>query len=179
MEIKVPKYPENVVITQADMNNVDDIVELINEESRRSGAVGRVSHDTVADWIKNGVSAIAVHKGRIIGHRASHFISEIEWAEQRAAVIKPEFRRKGIGYRLAVRSIDACIEKYPGVTTFLSIVLENGSGLGILRELGFVEIDPSCLPEIFRRDRSAIRAFKLDRCRYKSAPNKNKEGSDY
>jgi N-acetylglutamate synthase-like GNAT family acetyltransferase len=126
------------------------ITGIINEESKRSGAVLHVFEDEVKGWIKEGLSFVAkTDSGEIVGHHAASVWSGSGWVELRAAVVIPEYRGNGINKHLKEAIMDAITEKYPNAT-IVSVKNKSSNGRQVLGELGFKQIDPSEAPnELF------------------------------
>ena len=153
-----------VSIRFAKPSQAGKIAKLINRESKKSGAVMEVTEDEVKRWIKNRNSVVAMHGGVVIGHEALNVWPECGWVELRSAVVKAEFRGKGIGYMLAKKLISRHMKKNRTIT-FISIKRDAGKGAGILSALGFEEVSMDEIPgELFSvgRSRDMRKAFRLD-----------------
>lgn len=143
--------------------HVPEIVRLINEESESSGALMRVTHGIVKKWIEDGLSVIALNDGKIIAHEALNVWPRSGWTELRSLVVKEGFRGQGIGYRLTRMLIDS-YQKRKRRGIFVALKNRTEKGNGILRDLGFKEIDIYTVPmELFTiRSHSERKAFRLD-----------------
>lgn len=138
---------QKVCISPSTEKDIPKIMEIINDEAKRSGAVLHVFEDEVKGWIKEGLSFVAkTHSGEIIGHHAAFAWPESGWVELRAAVVLPEYRGNGVNGKLKDAIIDAILEKNPEAT-IVSVKNKSSSGRHILGEIGFKQIGQSDAPQ--------------------------------
>lgn len=131
------KSGSEVKIRLAEQRDVDRILSMINAEASVSGAVDRVTKDTLRGWVALGNSYVAEGPGGVIvGHRAVFLINN-GWAELRSAVVDNAYRGNGVGYKLAEALLDGFIRNNPEVKYIVSVKNEASNGRGILLALGF------------------------------------------
>ncbi len=136
-------------IRSATNKDISSIVRLVNNENKRSNAVLRISAGDVQRWIENGLSLVAVQEGRIVAHEALDIWPLSGWAELRSAVVLERFRGKGLGYAITVRLIEVYLKRKPDAL-FIALKNRNERGIGILKSLGFADIDIRSVPgELF------------------------------
>ncbi len=128
--------------------DIPKIMEMINTEAKRSGAVLPVFEDEVKAWINQGMSFIAkTESGEIVGHHsASPAWPQSGWIELRAAVVLPEYRGNGINAQLKEAIIDAIIAHSP-TATIVSVKNKSSNGRQVLGEMGFTKIPQSEAPK--------------------------------
>ncbi len=144
-------------------SDIEEIVKLINREHEISGAVMKVSSDTVKRWIRSKKSVVAVSDKKIVGHEALDLWPESGWAELRSAVVLEDFRGRGIAYKMTRRLLDDFLSKNHKAI-FIAIKNRTERGNKLLLEMGFEEIGLNEVPpELFTiRSNSERRAFKLE-----------------
>ena len=129
-----------VRIRLAEQRDVGKILSMINAEASVSGAVDRVTEDTLKGWVALGNSYVAEGQGgAIVGHRAVFLING-EWAELRSAVVDNAYRGNGVGYKLAEALLDGFIRNNPEVKYIVSVKNEASNGRGILLAIGFEKV---------------------------------------
>ncbi len=134
-------------VSKATVNDLKGIVELINAEAKKSGAVLLVSEKEVGVWIKSGLDFVAKDEsGKIIGHQSAAIWPESGWIELRAGVVLPEFRGNGVNSKLKVAIINEIESKFPGAT-IVSLKNNVSGGRGTVAELGFHKVQQSEAPE--------------------------------
>lgn len=127
--------------------DIPKIVRLVNDESRRSGAVLLINSSQVNGWIRNGFSLIAKAKsGEVAGHLSAYVWPGSGWIEIRSSVVKPGFRGRGISTALTRKMLRIIRNKY-GKRTLVAFTNKAGIGQGILIAAGFSEADYDTLPK--------------------------------
>ncbi len=139
----IPKFK----ITPSKEGDVSQIMDLVNGESGRSGALLKITEDDVKGWIHDGFSYVARYKkGEIVGHLSAHLWPKSQWVELRSSIVKPEFRGLGISSSLCSRIIKAINRKY-GKKVLVAFTNQAGRGKGILVAMGFHEAEYDELPK--------------------------------
>jgi N-acetylglutamate synthase-like GNAT family acetyltransferase len=134
-------------VRKAKDGDTTEIINLINGESERSGAVLKVNVANVSGWIENGLSLIAkAEGGEIVGHLSAYIWAESGWIELRSSVVKPEFRGNGISSTLTRQMLKTIARRY-GKRTLVAFINRAGKANGILGTLGFSEADYDSLPK--------------------------------
>ncbi len=128
---------QNVAMTRAIEGDVKEIVSLINDEHNRSNAVLDVSHDEVKSWVGFGLSFVAKHNNRIVGHSAMHVWPESGWLEIRGVVVHPDYRNHGIYSKMTRLHIEETFREYPN-GKIVVVKNESSRGARLLKSLGFV-----------------------------------------
>lgn len=140
---------KKVSIRRARSADVSRIVELVNGESERSGALLKITNATVENWLKNGLSLVAKSQDGIIGHIACHEWPKSAWIELRSSVVAIEYRGNGISSMLNKQLLREISKKF-GKRTLVAFTNKAGSGKGILVGAGFVNAEYENLPrELF------------------------------
>jgi len=136
-------------IVKSAKGDIPSIVEIINEEAARSGAVLTVDSQKVKRWIDSGISLLAKSDGKIIGHMAANRWPISGMVELRSSVVRPEYRGKGVSSTLT-KGVIAQIGKKYGKPSLVAFINKAGNGRGILEALGFRETDYESVPrELF------------------------------
>ena len=128
---------QNVAMSRAMEGDVVEIVSLINDEHERSNAVLDVSHDEVRSWVGFGLSFVAKHNNRIVGHSAMHVWPESGWLEIRGVVVDPNYRNHGIYSKMTRLHIEETFRAYPK-GKIVVVKNESSKGARLLKSLGFV-----------------------------------------
>lgn len=137
----------SITLRMAERQDVPKIVELINEEGTRTGAVLSVNSREVEGWISKHSSAVAVDmSGRIVAHQGVFRWPGCGMFELRAAVVKPEFRGNGINFLMKELVINKITERQ-NPATFISLKNGASNGAGILFALGFEKMPDSEIPK--------------------------------
>jgi N-acetylglutamate synthase-like GNAT family acetyltransferase len=126
---------KKVRISRATLDDVKKIVELINEEHMRSGALLRVCEEDVAEWIRLNLSFVARMDGRIVGHSAATLWPQSGWYELRGQVVQPAHRGEGIYNHMTRRQIREIFKESRGRTIVSMKYTMKGASL--LETLGF------------------------------------------
>jgi N-acetylglutamate synthase-like GNAT family acetyltransferase len=142
--ITTPMYP--VTIEVARKPDIIQIMNLINCENLRSGAVLKVDFMDVRDWVEKKLSLLAKLDDEVIAHQSASELRQDGWIELRAAVVKREYRDRGINDVLLRLQIEYLLERNPEATL---CALKNGSsgGVGSLLSAGFREIPAESAPK--------------------------------
>lgn len=131
-----------VVARFAEQKDLERIVNMINTEVVRSGALAPVSKDRVLPWILNRTSMVAVEalEGTIIGHMA---VDRWEgcW-EIRSVVVDDGFKGRGVYAKLTNAVISALFDMDPSTPIF-EIKNDKSNGFHLIEELGFRKVDIS------------------------------------
>ncbi len=139
-----------VKIGKAEKSHSEDIVGLVNAESRISGAVLEVTKAEVLDWVSKGNSVIG-YSDRIIAHEAIHVWKNSGWGELRSAVVDEGFRGQGIGSEITRVLVEKYFSENPG-GTIVAIKKNTERGVNLLLNLGFRETPIGDLPkELFTK----------------------------
>ena len=163
------KTIEKVEIKKAGRSHSGKIVELVNAESKASGAVLEITEAEVLDWISNGNSIIG-YKERIIAHEAIHLWKSSGWGELRSAVVDEQFRGRGIGSEITRLLVEKYFSENPN-GTIVAIKRNTEKGVTLLLKLGFEETPLSKLPnELFtKRIPEGRKAYVLRGSEYRKA----------
>ncbi len=139
------------VIESAKLSDVPQIVKMVNNEAKLSGAVIKVTPSEVTGWVESNLSFVAKMGTEIVGHTAGYVWPGSGLAEHRAVVVLPEYRGNGINASLTAVFMQTLIESNPSITI---ISLKNANAhesakSGIIKS-GFRPISVDELPdEIF------------------------------
>ncbi|MDE1768365.1 MAG: GNAT family N-acetyltransferase, partial [Candidatus Micrarchaeota archaeon] len=134
-------------IERSKKEDAPGIIKLVNDESKRSGAVLRISEHDVSKWRKSGFSIVAkAQGGQIIGHLSAYIWPESKWIEFRSSVVKPQYRGNGINSSLTKKMMELVSKKYKN-STLVAFTNKAGAGQGTLLSVGFTEADYNTLPE--------------------------------
>lgn len=136
-----------IVPRRADPKDVEKIVEIVNAESERSGALLKVTEAQVGEWVRNGLSFVAVDEstGRISAHMAVK-----EWPkchEIRSVVVHPEYQGMGIYATMTMAIVESIFSSNVD-TSIVEIKNEKSQGLGFLARLGFTDVPLSRATEL-------------------------------
>ena len=162
-----------VSIRLATQRDLDRIFSIIDAEASRSGAVDRVSKETLTKWISICNSYVAEDpNGAIVGHRAVLTVNS-EWAELRSAVVNDSYRGNGVGYKLAEALLDGFVKNNPNIKYIISVKNEASNGRGILVALGFEKMERNegldKMLSIPNEDRWELFALDAEKYRLKSS----------
>lgn len=130
--------------------DIPKIVRLVNEESRRSGAVLLITSGEVKKWIGKGMSFVAkTEDNKIAGHLSGYVWPKSEWIEIRSVVVRPELRGNGISSKLTRKMLGLIKRKF-GKRTLVAFTNKAGTGQGVFIAAGFTEANYDTLPrELF------------------------------
>jgi N-acetylglutamate synthase-like GNAT family acetyltransferase len=126
---------DDVHISRATFEDVEEIAALINKEHERSNALLRVANDEIERWIGLRLSFVARKGGRIIGHSAATVWPQSGWIELRGQVVSPKYRGEGIYSYLTKRQIAEILGEDRGRTIVSMKYTMKGASL--LQSLGF------------------------------------------
>ncbi len=139
------------------------ILDLVNRESRRSGAVLKVSNQQVSQWIRNGSSFVAIDSAipAVVAHMAV-----VKWPgcyEMRSVVVDGAYRGMGIYTSMSDAVISSIFDTDPHATVVM-IKNENSGGADLIKKQGFVEVPLKNVleMELVLQDPTGRRAFVLD-----------------
>lgn len=130
---------EKVTIGNAAYPDLPEILSLINREAASTGALLQVSKEELHKWIKSGLSVVARANGEVVAHEAAYIWPQSGWAELRAAIVKPEFRGRGIGSIISKRLIKR-LKRHKKAITIVAFGNVNSKNKAWLKCLGFYKI---------------------------------------
>ena len=144
------KHPESALRFKIPgQNDINRIVEFINEEYKRSGAVLPVSRDDVAGWVDRNNSIIAVNgDGVVKAHQAVSLWPISGVFEFRSAVVAPRNRNQGINYWMKRLIIEELVHRSEdSIIQIISLKNKKSGGSGTLKALGFKVIPEHEIPK--------------------------------
>lgn len=118
-------------------SDVQSVVELIQSCPE---ALLPVAAEQVSEWVSQGHSLVAkIDSGEVIGHQAVAIWPQSGWYEVRSAIVKPEFRGKGVNTKMKIAMINQ-VRKVDPLATIVGVTETASQSRGILQKLGFQEI---------------------------------------
>ena len=141
---------QNVAMSRAMEGDITEIVDLINAEHYRSNAVLLVSHDEVRLWVGIGLSFVAKHTERIIGHSAVYIWPESGWMEIRGVVVHPDYRNHGIYSKMTRLHIEEAFKAHPE-GKIVVVKNESSKGARLLKSLGFILVARGISSEVIEQ----------------------------
>ncbi len=138
-----------VSIRKSRISDIPQIIGIIQKEAETSGALLPVTKETLAKWIRSGLSYVAVVDGEVVGHEAAHLWPNCKWVELRSLAVNPDYRGMKIGSTLSLKLLSEIGKKHDG-STVVAFTNKAGSGKGILKANGFAEVGIEDVPaELF------------------------------
>ncbi len=142
-------------VVQTKKEDIPKIVDMINTEFKKSGAVLHVTIEEVAGWVNSGLSFVAkTQQGEIAGHSTAHIWPKSGWAELRAATVSEEYRGNGINKQLKSAVIDAIAKK--NATTMVALKNSSSGGHAELDSRGFIHVEHSDIPTAIKDELLSI-----------------------
>ena len=134
-------------ISRAKQLDISSIVELVNSEAHRSGAVLEVDAEKIGEWVRSGISLVAKDaQGIVIGHEAAYKWPQSGWVELRSLVVSVAWRGNGISSALTKGLIEEIREKF-GAPVVVAFTNKAGTGHGTLESVGMAEIRYEDVPK--------------------------------
>lgn len=134
------------VIVPTQREDIPDVLSLIQSVP---DALVSVKEIEIESWIDKGFSLVAKDKkGSIIGHQSAYVWPESGWVEVRSAIVKPEFRGRGINTEMKKMMIARIRNQNPDAV-IIGFTEAASKSRGILQKLGFVDYSLADMPEEF------------------------------
>ncbi len=154
---------DSLTLRMAEKRDIPEIVNLINGEGCRTGAVLQVNSQEIEGWVSERRSAVAIDvSGNIVAHQGAFRWPGCGMFELRSAVVEPKLRGNGINFSMKKLVIDE-IAKGQNTATFIALKNSASGGTGILFALGFEKMPDSEIPdEVLDLDKGQQwKAYKL------------------
>lgn len=141
-----------MILRKASVRDLKEVQKLINEYAKREEMIPR----SINELYENVRDFIICEEGETIcGVCALHVLWE-DLAEVRSLAVRKEYQRQGIGAKLVRRCISDA--KALGVNRVFALTYQPG----FFKQLGFVDIDKSALPQKIWGD--CVRCPKFPEC---------------
>jgi N-acetylglutamate synthase-like GNAT family acetyltransferase len=145
----MPRASCDALIEVARKPDIPRIMNLVNIEHLKSDALLEIDIKETSRWIEDGLSIVARLDEDIIAHQSAQVWPQSGWIEIRAAVVKEEFRNKGIFGKMVRFQVETILDSDPSAT-ICTVKNKKSRGNRVLESIGFREVPPESVPqEIF------------------------------